>query len=242
MTPRRRDEEPEDDDFDAQFDDDVFAAPEPVDDDDDESERKPRARARAREGARARGDAGAPKRSSRSGRGSGRSGSGRSTSRSRRALRIGGVALLAVALIAFVISFVSGLRGGPDERITGDAEHGGEELDRMGPRVRVEVLNAGGVAGLARRATEHLRDRGFDVVAFGNAGVSDNERTVVLARTSDVDDARDVAAALGVDTVAVEPDPQLYLDVTVLLGRDWPPAAAEPVEDPGFFGWFRSLF
>ncbi|MEC9298968.1 MAG: LytR C-terminal domain-containing protein, partial [Gemmatimonadota bacterium] len=31
-------------------------------------------------------------------------------------------------------------------------------------RVRVEVLNAGGREDMARLATDHLRDRGFDVV------------------------------------------------------------------------------
>ncbi len=36
-------------------------------------------------------------------------------------------------------------------------------------RVRVEVLNAGGREDMARLATDHLRDRGFDVVYFGNA-------------------------------------------------------------------------
>ena len=36
-------------------------------------------------------------------------------------------------------------------------------------RIRVEVLNAGGEPGMARMATDQLRDRGFDVVYFGNA-------------------------------------------------------------------------
>ncbi|HEX8241906.1 MAG TPA: LytR C-terminal domain-containing protein, partial [Longimicrobium sp.] len=36
-------------------------------------------------------------------------------------------------------------------------------------RVRVQVLNATPTHGLARRATDVLRDRGFDVVETGNA-------------------------------------------------------------------------
>ena len=35
-------------------------------------------------------------------------------------------------------------------------------------RVQVEVLNAGGVAGMASRATDHLRESGFDVVYYGS--------------------------------------------------------------------------
>ena len=37
-----------------------------------------------------------------------------------------------------------------------------------GVRVRVQVLNTTETRGLARRATRLLRDRGFDVVEFGN--------------------------------------------------------------------------
>ena len=143
--------------------------------------------------------------------------------RSRRTLRIAGLAALVLVLIAFVVSFLSGIGGG-DARVTGDAQQGGDRLDAIGPRVRVEVLNAGGVAGLARRATEHLRDRGFDVVYMGNAGTFDQQATVVIARTTNVDAAQRVAAALGTDSVVVEPDPQLFVDATVQLGADWPPA------------------
>lgn len=151
-------------------------------------------------------------------------------------LRIVGVLFLAALLIAFVVSFLSGLGDGrPPERVTGDAARGGRELDRMGPRLRVEVLNAAGVGGLARRATEHLRDRGFDVVHIDNADTSGEETTVVVARTPDVEAARRVAHALGTDSVIVDADPQLYVDATVRLGRDWPAAAAAPagVEERG---------
>ena len=166
------------------------------------SDRSPRARARASDGAGAR----------------------------RRWPRIAGILLLAGILIAFLISFVTGLGDGTpaaDARITGDAASGGERLDRIGPRLRVEVLNAAGVEGLARRATEHLRDRGFDVVYIGNAGTFELDSTVVVARTANVDAAHRVARALGVDSVVAEPDPQLYLDATVRLGKDWPTRSPE---------------
>ncbi|HEX6589400.1 MAG TPA: LytR C-terminal domain-containing protein [Longimicrobiales bacterium] len=156
--------------------------------------------------------------------------------RARRNLRIAGVAALVLVLIAFVVSFLSGIGGGA-ARVTGDAQQGGERLDRVGPRVRVEVLNASGVAGLARRATEHLRDQGFDVVYIGNASRSDLQTTLVVARTTDMDAAQRVAAALDADSVTVEPDPELYLDVTVELGADWPPSSADAAAaDSTFLG------
>ena len=102
-------------------------------------------------------------------------------------------------------------------------------------RVRVEVLNGGGYAGAAREATETLRDLGFDVVFFGNAGTFDRDSSVVLDRTGSLDQARDVADALGIRSLLSEPDSNLYLDVTVVLGRDWRPALPvepEPKQDP----------
>lgn len=111
-------------------------------------------------------------------------------------------------------------------------------------RVRVEVLNAAGTAGLARRATETLRERGFDVVYFGNASSFDADSTMVLDRVGQLAAARAVADSLGVRRVRSEPDSNLYLDVTVRLGRDWIPpeeesgmVPANPAPDGGERWW-----
>ncbi|NNF37794.1 MAG: LytR C-terminal domain-containing protein [Gemmatimonadetes bacterium] len=96
-----------------------------------------------------------------------------------------------------------------------------------GVRIRVEVLNSGGRGGMARSATGELRDGGFDVVYFGNGSARDS--SVVLARTDDVAAARLVADALGIRSVVAEPDSNLYLDVTVVLGQEWEPAV---IPDP----------
>ncbi len=90
-------------------------------------------------------------------------------------------------------------------------------------RVRVEVLNAGGKEGMARLATDHLRDRGFDVVYFGNAEDFGQDSTVVLDRTARPQAAAAVGRALGTPWVESQPDTNLYLDVTVLLGSGWVP-------------------
>lgn len=88
-------------------------------------------------------------------------------------------------------------------------------------RARVEVLNGMGESGAAEAAASRLRDMGFDVVYFGNASSFDHERTEVLARTRKTDAARRVADSLGVDSLIVRPDTSLYLDATVVLGKDW---------------------
>ena len=90
-------------------------------------------------------------------------------------------------------------------------------------RVRVEVLNAGGREGMARLATDYLRDRGFDVVYFGNAEDFGQDSTMVLDRAAKPQAAAAVGQALGTDWVESRPDANLYLDVTVLLGSAWVP-------------------
>jgi hypothetical protein len=144
------------------------------------------------------------------------------------------VALLgAVALAIGVGAFVLGGLGG------GDATLDGEAVRAPGERVRVEVLNAGGVGGVARDATLRLRDAGFDVVHFGNARAFDRDSSVVIDRVGRPDLAEAVANALGIPNVLTQPDPNLFVDVTVLLGRTWsgPAGAAAPGEPPERARW-----
>ena len=91
----------------------------------------------------------------------------------------------------------------------------------MDGRVTVEVLNAGGVSGVARAATAALRSAGFDVVSFGNASSFDQVESVVVDRIGDPNHALLVASVLGIRNVRSEPDSNLYLDISVLLGSQW---------------------
>ena len=93
-----------------------------------------------------------------------------------------------------------------------------------GVRIRVQVLNATRRRGLARRATMHLRDRGFDVVDVGTVPNA-RDSTMVLDRSGHPEWARLVARALGATQVLSRPDSSRYLDVTVLLGGTWRPPA-----------------
>jgi hypothetical protein len=96
----------------------------------------------------------------------------------------------------------------------------------QGRRIRVEVLNGAGVDKLAERATRHLRELDFDVVYYGNLEPFDRDSSAVVARIEELEPARRVADALGLRRVTQEPDRNLYLDVTVILGADW--ADADP--------------
>jgi hypothetical protein len=145
-------------------------------------------------------------------------------------------ALAATLLLVagLVISMAMGLGPGSG----GDAPLAPEDVPDVpaarapaGERVRVEVLNAAGIPGLARVATRTLRERGFDVVYFGNARGFSPESTLVIDRVGREETAREVADALEVERVRSRPDSTLLLEVTVVVGRDWK-GAAEMAESP----------
>ncbi len=117
-----------------------------------------------------------------------------------------------------VAAQVAGAAAGPD--MTTDS------LARApaGVRVKVQVVNATKVRGLARRATQALRDRGYDVVEVGTTRQL-RDSSLVLDRSGHAEWARRAARALGGARVEARPDSSHYLDLTVLVGRAWRPAA-----------------
>jgi hypothetical protein len=93
-----------------------------------------------------------------------------------------------------------------------------------GVRIKVEVLNATRLRGLGRRATLYLRDRGFDVVAFGTSPAT-RDTTLVIDRSGHPAYAQLVAQGLGGARVESHPDTSRYVDVSVLVGAGWRPPA-----------------
>ena len=124
-----------------------------------------------------------------------------------------GLILAVILVIALVIGYA--LIVGTDEPVVVE-----------GPRTRaiqLDVRNGTTVAGLAQKVTSHLRSKGFDVVEIGNADSLGLEKTVVLDRSGNIDAAKRVASALGLDDsrVLVRIDRTLYLDVSVHIGNDF---------------------
>lgn len=108
-------------------------------------------------------------------------------------------------------------------------------------RIRVEVRNGSGIPGAAADVTAYLRGAGFDVVDFGNAEEFDVTRTTVIDRVGVPERAREVAAALRGVPIRSGPDSTLYLDVTVLVGRDAPGLLSAGGEEEGDSRWQRWL-
>ena len=150
-------------------------------------------------------------------------------------MRLRTVGLIATggAVVVLLVSLVAGIGrgGGGAVARAGDPEAAAEA------RVRVQVLNAAGIAGLARAATLELRDRGFDVVEYGNTRAFGPDSSLVLDRVGVPEHAEAIAAALGIGRVESRPDTSLYVEATVVLGADWRGAAGEtapagPLADP----------
>ena len=102
---------------------------------------------------------------------------------------------------------------------------GREESARAIPGERdhlvVEVLNATPSVGLARTATQRLRDAGLDVVGYGSDNGGPLDSTLILVRRGEDGSGDRVRRALGVGAVRVAPDSTRLVDVTVRLGRDF---------------------
>jgi N6-adenosine-specific RNA methylase IME4 len=89
----------------------------------------------------------------------------------------------------------------------------------------VRVVNTSGTSGLARRATQHLREYGFDVVDFTTGRTDNAADTRIAVHTGHPEWAAHLKKALGVGTVGTDADTSRYVDLTVFLGRDWRPPA-----------------
>lgn len=94
----------------------------------------------------------------------------------------------------------------------------------QGTRIRVEVVNATTVRGLARRGTFYVRDLGFDVVDYSTARER-RDTTLILDRSGHPQWAALAARALAPARVESRPDSSRYLDLTILLGASWRPPA-----------------
>jgi hypothetical protein len=97
----------------------------------------------------------------------------------------------------------------------------------LGARIRVRILNGAGAPGVAQDVQPLLVDIGAQVTLSGNADRFDYATTqVVYYDDEDLDDARAVAAAIGVGEVVKSLNELAVVDVTVVVGADF--LAAHP--------------
>ncbi|HYF02560.1 MAG TPA: LytR C-terminal domain-containing protein [Patescibacteria group bacterium] len=91
-----------------------------------------------------------------------------------------------------------------------------------GEVIQINVLNASGEAGIARKVMDFMRARGFDVVEIDNFK-NHEDRSFVIDRIGDRSSARKVSYAMGIPDSLMrrDVDSTLYLRASVVIGRDF---------------------
>ncbi|KXK04149.1 MAG: hypothetical protein UZ04_CHB001001187 [Chlorobi bacterium OLB4] len=96
--------------------------------------------------------------------------------------------------------------------------------NQSGRKLQIDVRNASGVNGVASKFTDYLRQNGFDVVEIGNFETSDEDVTIILDRKgNNKKTLGKISSALGISekNIVEEIDKSLYLDATVVIGKDF---------------------
>jgi LytR cell envelope-related transcriptional attenuator len=88
--------------------------------------------------------------------------------------------------------------------------------------IQVSVLNACGESGIASKARNYLRKRGFDVVEIGNYE-SKLDSSIVFDRLGDAKSSTKTAYAMGIHdkNIVQDLDSSLFLRCTIVLGKDF---------------------
>ncbi len=129
------------------------------------------------------------------------------------------ISLLSLIVIIFALSMIYRFFIGPSIDPTLD-----KDIKKLSSEevIQVNVLNGCGVKGIAAKARDYLRSKGFDVVDIGN--YKDNvEKSFVIDRLGDLNSSKKVAYSLGIpDTLVItDIDSNLFLRSTVILGKDY---------------------
>lgn len=98
-----------------------------------------------------------------------------------------------------------------------------ENLEFYNNAPEVEVLDAVGNMKAAQFITNYIRSKGFDVVELKKNSEGIEDKSFIIDRSGKFDDAKRLALELGIleNKVFQILDPKLYLDITVVIGKDF---------------------
>lgn len=125
--------------------------------------------------------------------------------------------LLAAIIIYITYSIGSKLSDGDKKEVKQKSVQVASEV------IQVQILNGCGVAGVADRFTDYLREKGFDVVDRGNYTSFDIDKTLIIDRLGNLANAKKTAEVLGADDKSViqQLNEDYFLDVTIIIGKDY---------------------
>jgi hypothetical protein len=132
--------------------------------------------------------------------------------------RLIGIVLTAIFIASLIVIYVLANKSGVNNG--SDVASVPVSTDRI---IEVEILDGAGNSRVAQHATNVLRALGYDVVEMKKNNDGIVERSYVLDRSGDMDVAHRIATSLGIpkDKVFQKIDRDLYLDITVVVGKDF---------------------
>lgn len=103
--------------------------------------------------------------------------------------------------------------------VTGQESEGSKVIQK----IQVEVLNGCGVARVASRLTDYLRDQDIDVVSTGNYKSFNVSTSFIFNRSGKAENSQQIAKLLGLDVQNIREsiDTSLQLDATVVIGKNY---------------------
>lgn len=127
--------------------------------------------------------------------------------------------LMSIIVVAMLSSFISRVFISPPVDPTLDADIQRNTAQEV---IQVSVLNAAGAQGIATKAKNYLRSRGFDVVEIGNFDKTVS-KSCIIDCVGDLRSAMKVAYALGINDslVVTKVDSNLFLRSSIILGMDY---------------------
>jgi len=87
--------------------------------------------------------------------------------------------------------------------------------------IKVSVLNGTDVSGLARKTTEILRDKGFDVIEYGNSRTKMDKTIIIDHYSLDMIYGRIIGRALGCRNITTNIDSSQIVNVSIIIGDDY---------------------
>lgn len=144
---------------------------------------------------------------------------------SRRRL-VAGIGVIVVAGVAVLSGRALARPAGMESAVTrSTVDPDTMRLVPQGMRIKVEVLNGSGERGVARRAMHYLRQRGFDVVAVGNAAARTDSSVVIVRGDVPGEWAGWAVRAVSASRVDTVEDRSRFLHLSIVLGPDFRPPA-----------------
>ncbi|GIV45459.1 MAG: hypothetical protein KatS3mg036_0277 [Ignavibacterium sp.] len=98
-----------------------------------------------------------------------------------------------------------------------------EEKNISGKIIQVKVLNGTQTDGLAKKLTDFLRSKNFDVVIQGNYNERNVKKTFIIDHRGDKKILRKIIRVLKIDPDQVKTDIKEFelTDVTIVIGEDY---------------------